>query len=70
MQSISQSIFKKYAFTLLLTHIGFLTGGIGLIEMLDKSNIFAIVGGGTQPFYSPNSVFHLILSDLLGPYMG
>ena len=31
-------------------------GGIGIIQLLDESNIIAVVGGGSKPLFSPNSV--------------
>lgn len=34
----------------------FITGGIGLIEMVENSNLFLLVGGGMRPLFSPNQV--------------
>lgn len=31
-------------------------GGIGLIELLDRSNIIALVGGGQKARFAPNKV--------------
>ena len=31
-------------------------GGVGIIEMMYKTNIFGLVGGGKNPKYTPNKV--------------
>ncbi|KAK8823565.1 hypothetical protein WA577_002484 [Blastocystis sp. JDR] len=45
----------------------FLTGGIGIIQLLDESNIIAVVGGGSKPLFSPNSV--LIWNDKVARFV-
>ena len=41
--------------------IGFWSGGVGIIELLDKSNIVVIVGGGKNPLHSPNAVLVIVV---------
>ena len=45
-------IYQTNPLTLLITKI--LNGGIGVVKILDKTNIFGLVGGGKNPYFSPN----------------
>ena len=44
------------SYPLALKFSRFLNGGIGLVQNLNKSNIFCIVGGGESPKYAPNKL--------------
>lgn len=48
------SIYNSYPFKDNFTRD--MNGGIGIIEMLNRSNILALVGGGQNPKFSSNKV--------------
>ena len=43
-------------------------GGIGIIEMLKRTNILALVGGGEKPCFSPRKI--IIWDDHQGKLIG
>ena len=49
---IGFQIYETNPLNLIISKI--LNGGIGIIKILDKSNIFCLVGGGKNPRFSPN----------------
>ena len=49
---IGFQVYQTYPLTLLISKT--LNGGIGVVKILDKSNIFFLVGGGKNPRFSPN----------------
>ena len=68
LQSISVRRFGDYSFEVVMTHqvllLEFITGGIGLIEMVENSNLFLLVGGGMMPLFSPNQVYTLLRHNM------
>jgi len=55
-------VHQSYPLALKFSRI--LNGGIGLVQVLNKSNIFCLVGGGESPKYAPNKL--LIWDDKKG----
>lgn len=51
---IGFQIIKTSSFDIILSRI--LNGGIGLVKILDQTNIFCLVGGGKYPRFSPNKL--------------
>ena len=49
---IGFQVYETNPLNLIISKI--LNGGIGIIKILDKSNIFCLVGGGKNPRFSPN----------------
>ena len=49
---IGFEVYQTNPLSLIISKI--LNGGIGIIKILDKSNIFCLVGGGKNPRFSPN----------------
>ena len=49
---IGFQVYQTNTLKLLITKI--FNGGIGLVKILDKTNIFCLVGGGKNPYFSPN----------------
>ena len=59
---IGFQVHQTYPLALKFSRI--LNGGIGLVQNLNKSNIFCLVGGGVSPKYAPNKL--LIWDDKAG----
>ena len=51
---IGFQVHQTYPLALKFSRI--LNGGIGLVQNLNKSNIFCLVGGGKSPKYAPNKL--------------
>ena len=51
---IGFQILKTSSFDIILSRV--LNGGIGLVKILDNTNIFCLVGGGKYPRFSPNKL--------------
>lgn len=48
--------------------IAFFTGGFGIVEIVDNSNLLLVVGGGKRPFMSPNKV--ILWDDAKARFVG
>ena len=52
----------------LYSYIAFFTGGFGIVEIVDDSNLLLVVGGGKRPFMSPNKV--ILWDDAKARFVG
>ena len=57
---IGFKVYQTNPLSLLISKI--LNGGIGIVKILDKSNLFCLVGGGKNPRFSPSVL--IIWDDL------